>query len=130
MKPRSDQHEQDEGLGSGDLAGGVVPLETGPDPDDDGADYERPLGDPFALALGCDLLPHSPGIPGCWASVRCDCGRSFKLDLLSAGRKPCPGCRLAYSHVLLVAPAEDTEITSAFLDAIDDEPGDDEPDAG
>lgn len=87
--------------------------------DDDQEPYDVALGDPFALAVGCALLAVGPGVPGCIASVRCDCGRAFKLDLLSAGRKPCPGCRVEYSHTLLVAPADDTEIAAAFLDTIE-----------
>jgi len=92
--------------------------EAGDDYDDQDDDDDPPLGDPFALAIGCDLLSAAPGVPGCWACVRCDCGRAFKLDLLSDGLKPCPGCGTVFSHVLLIAPSDDPEITAAFLDAI------------
>lgn len=88
------------------------------DGDDD--DTPPPLGEPFALATGADLLQQAQGIPGSWASLRCDCGRAFKIDLLSPGVKCCPGCQVPYSHVLLVAPADDTEIVSAFLDTLDE----------
>lgn len=104
--------------------------------EDDGApEFDPPIGDPFALAVGCDLLKQAPGVPGCWASVRCDCGRAFKVDLLTEGRKPCPGCSVVYSHCLLVGPADDPSVTTEFLDALhgdtddgdDDQPMDGEP---
>lgn len=97
--------------------------------DDDEGD-DPPLGDPFALAVGCDLLKTGPGVPGCWASIACDCGRRFKVDLLTELRKPCPGCGVVFSHCLLIAPADDVEITAAFLDTIHGEPDDDEGDDG
>jgi hypothetical protein len=93
---------------------------------DDAGDDWAPLGEPFALTTGADLLQQAQGVPGCWASVRCDCGRAFKVDLLSQGIKPCPGCRTPFSHVLIFAPADDCEIVNTFLEHIDDsEPGDD-----
>lgn len=93
------------------------------DEDDQG---DPPLGEPFALAMGCDLLQKAGGVPGCYASIRCDCGRAFKVDLLSEGLKACPGCRVNYSHVLLVAPADDTEITRELMDALHGTPEGDE----
>jgi hypothetical protein len=117
-----------------------LPSVAAPERDDDDDDDELPpIGEPFALTTGCDLLQVAPGvpgespaIPGCFASVRCDCGRSFKVDLLSSGPKPCPGCRTLYSHVLLVAPCDDRDIVGEFYDAVeladDDDQGDDQGD--
>lgn len=96
------------------------------DDHDLGEDEAPPLGDPFAVAVGCDLLRAAPGVPGCWACMRCDCGRAFKVDLLTEGRKPCPGCGVVYSHCLLVGPADDPQVTEEFLDYIEGEPEQDE----
>ena len=94
--------------------------------DDDHDEDPPPLGDPFALAVGCDLLKTGPGVPGCWASIACDCGRRFKVDLLTELRKPCPGCGIVFSHCLLIGPADDSDLTDAFLDTIHGEPDDDD----
>jgi hypothetical protein len=126
----------------------VVDLPSVPAPirdDDEDDDDDPPIGEPFAVSNGCDLLQVtpgvpgvSPGIPGCFASVRCDCGQAFKVDLLSSGVKPCSGCGTPYSHVLLVAPCTSREIVGEFLDAVegvddgddDDDQGDDDDDQG
>ena len=75
------------------------------------------LGEPFAISHDCALLDRDAeaGIPGCRATVQCDCGQMFAINLLADGEKVCPGCDLEYGHVLLVAPADDPEIIAEAL---------------
>jgi hypothetical protein len=69
------------------------------------------IGAPFALSHDCELLSKDQGPPGCVAVVQCDdCSQKFKIDLLSDGVKHCPKCRNAFTHCLLVARTDDTEI--------------------
>jgi hypothetical protein len=113
-----DEHEQ--------APAGVVELPGAAAEVVDEQDEEPTLGEPFAIAIGCDMLPLGPGVPGCWACVRCDCGKAFKVDLLSEGVKRCHGCGLGYSHVLLVAPHDDPDIVAAFDGHLDGGPDDDD----
>ena len=86
------------------------------------------IGEPFALAEGVELLERvgldeatvrrelEKGRPGCSAVVKCDgpedtpCGQMFRVDLLQPGLKSCPKCKTKYTHVLLIAPADDDDI--------------------
>jgi len=96
--------------------GGVGPV---PDADvrDNPSSSALELGEPFAISHDCELLRRDDeaGIPGCRATVRCDCGQMFAVDLLADGEKVCPGCELEYGHVLLVAPADDPAIVAEAL---------------
>lgn len=73
------------------------------------------IGEPFAISHACDLLTAEEGAPGCACVVRCDCGQVFKFSLLAAGPKRCPSCRTPYTHLLLIAPADDTEIVGEAM---------------
>jgi hypothetical protein len=97
---------------------------TGQTDDDDGRDDASTLGEPFALATGAELLEAEGRIPGCIVSARCDCGSAFKFSLLSPGFKACPGCGTQYTHALLLAPADDTEIIDQFLEVLESEEDD------
>lgn len=73
------------------------------------------IGAPFAISHECDLLDASEGAPGCVAVVRCECTQVFKFNLLLAGTKRCPKCREAYTHLLLIARADDKEIVGEAM---------------
>jgi hypothetical protein len=76
------------------------------------------IGEPFAIAEDVDLLDVSEAKPGCVAIVRCDtddCGQPFRINLLTQGVKHCPRCKVGYSHVLLVARADNVEIIGAAM---------------
>lgn len=78
------------------------------------------IGAPFAKSHDCELLdvPLPAGSKGCTAVLKCDdCGQKFKINLLSPEVKHCPNpkCRAAFSHVLLVARTDDTEIVTAAM---------------
>lgn len=83
------------------------------------------LGPPFAMCGDCELLErdastkcdacHQPQVHGAVALIRCECGQPFRIDLLTAGVKPCPKCERVYTHALLVANVNDDEI---FADAL------------
>jgi hypothetical protein len=122
---RSPSNHHNDGSAVHDLDEPQAQEPIGPEEHDLNDGEDPPIGDPFALAIGCDLLKAAPGVPGCWASMRCDCGRAFKIDLLTDGRKPCPGCGIVFSHCLLVGPHDDSELVSSFLDAVHAEPDDD-----
>jgi hypothetical protein len=95
---------------------------------DDADDVDPPLGPPFAIAYGVQLLDASPGVPGCFATVQCDCGHAFKCNLLNPNAKQCPKCHVNYSHALLFAPIDDSEVVTDFLDTVHAEPADPESD--
>jgi hypothetical protein len=98
-----------------EAGGAVTELDDCAQADDD----TPPIGEPFALSMGADLLPRGPGVPGCYVSMRCDCGRAFKVDLLNPHVKPCPGCGTPYSHALLVAPVDDRDVVAEFYAAVE-----------
>ena len=74
------------------------------------------IGEPFALAgtasdgNNCELLAPSTNIPGCFASLLCECGQPFRVDLLDGDFKACPKCDQRYTHILVVAADDDAEI--------------------
>ncbi len=139
-----DGHGQPLGAQDADLtdAGDKNPTELIVDPNQ----IALPMGNPFALS-GVDAQ-HNPilleadntgDVPGCFASLECDCGQAFKVNLLSDHRAPsaCPKCSATYTHVLIVAGADDPEIFAhAFRQVLinngyaddDDDPDDDNPD--
>jgi len=107
----------------------VIDLDSeAPEQTDDDSPEPSTLGEPFALATGAELLEAEGRIPGCIVSARCDCGSAFKFSLLAPGYKACPGCGTQYTHALLLAPADDTEIIDQFLEVLDSEPGEDDDD--
>ena len=74
------------------------------------------LGPPFAIADDCELLEAKGSVPGCFVSLRCDgCHQVFKLDLLKTGVKPCPKCKLRYTHAVLVCLVDDDEMVAAAM---------------
>ena len=78
-----------------------------------------PLGPPFALSVDCALLDGNKArqIEGCIACVACDCGQKFRLNLLGdAASHRCPGCKAAFTSVLIVAPITDG---SAFVELVE-----------
>lgn len=98
----------------------ALPDADGDIPDGEtGSPMEAPplvIGAPFALSHDCALLNKDEGAPGCVAVVECDeCQQKFKIDLLSEGVKHCPKCRAAFSHCLLVARTDDTEIVPSAM---------------
>jgi len=90
------------------------------DQDEDPENVATPLGAPFAIAHDADLLDRddAQGVPGCYASIQCSCGELFRANLLDGRIKRCPACKSAYTHVLLWAKCDDTEIADAFLDCV------------
>lgn len=84
---------------------------------DENPDYhhESTLDEPFSLASGGELLDASTGVVGCVACFACFCGSRWRVNLLSEGRKSCPGCRTHYSHVLIFGPADDPEMVADVI---------------
>lgn len=79
------------------------------------------LGPPFAIAHDAMLLKPDAqrGIPGCFATLKCDsCGQAFKLDLLADGLKKCPGCPMRYTHALLICEHDDETMVEEALELI------------
>ena len=79
------------------------------------------LGPPFAIAHDAMLLKPDAarGVPGCFATLRCDsCGQHFKIDLLADGAKKCPGCPMRYTHALLICEDDDDTIIEEALELI------------
>lgn len=92
---------------------------------------DTPLGEPFAIAHDADLLERddAAGVPGTYASIQCECGEPFRANLLDGRIKKCPGCKQAYTHVLLWARVDDHDIADEFFDTLtssDDDDDDDE----
>lgn len=94
------------------------------------------LGDPFAISYEADLVDAKGG-GGCTAILQCDCGQKFRIDLLAAGLKYCPKCRVAFTHALLVSAADNTDLVAAAMETVlvanglqapDDGEGDDDDD--
>lgn len=74
------------------------------------------IGAPFAISNDCELLDRTDNTPGCAAIIECDqCQQKFRIDLLSEALKQCPKCHTAYTHMLLVAPAGDTDIIAGAM---------------
>jgi hypothetical protein len=96
-----------------------------PNPLDAAIDEAPPLvvGPPFAISHDCDLLTAHEAAPGCVIVMRCDCGQVFKANLLAPGPKRCPKCRVAYTHLLLVARADDASIVSEAMTQVLDANG-------
>jgi len=71
------------------------------------------LGEPFAMAgEEIDLVDKDDRIPGCFATLHCECGQLFKVNLLTGNQKACPkeGCDQVFTHSLVVCHAEDDEM--------------------
>ena len=91
------------------------------------------IGEPFAIAEDLDLLDVTEAKPGCVAIVKCDtndCGQVFRINLLAQGVKYCPRCRVGYSHVLLVARSDNTEIIGDAMTQVLQSNGYEVPDNG
>lgn len=96
--------------------------------DDDDQNQQQPagqppelvLGDPFAMAGGCEFLPRddAKNVHGCRVCIVCDCGRKLIIDLLRPEVKQCPGCKQQFTHVLLVSTVDDVGITSDLFEQI------------
>lgn len=105
-------------------------------PTEDPAAPELRLGPPFAIAVGADLVDaKGSGGAGCTAIVKCDCSQMFRIDLLSGEAKYCPNCRVQFTHALLIAPHDDTDIVTAAMGVVMEAngfegPGDDDDDEG
>lgn len=113
-------------------ADGVESLNGGGNVDDDagehvdeeegaaGAVLDLPLGRPFAIAGDCEILPEGgpDNVPGTFATVCCDCGELFKLNLLVESDKKCPGCGAVFTHALVIGRADDQSLAQEFIDEV------------
>ncbi len=84
------------------------------------------MGEPFAMAgntehgHNAELLDkdEEQGVPGSFASMACDCGAKFRVNLLKGNIKTCPGCKTMYSHMLVVAAVGDNEVLGHVMEHI------------
>lgn len=118
------EHEHD------DDNAGVVPLGGGNDAGEQAGDDEDagastavldlPLGRPFAIAGDCEILPEGgpDNLPGTFATLCCDCGELFKMNLLIESDKKCPGCGAVYTHALVIGRADDQSLAQEFVDEV------------
>ena len=58
----------------------------------DQIDLECPV---FASTSGCDLVEAT-------ATVNCECGQAFQLNINGQGRARCPACKEPFRHVLII----------------------------
>lgn len=73
-------------------------------------------GPPFAISLDCDLLDgKQAGSQGAFATVRCECGQGFRVNLLASGYKSCPKCHAEFTHILLIAHSDDHDIITEAM---------------
>lgn len=88
--------------------------------DDDPHVLDLPLGRPFAIAGDCEILPEGgpDKLPGTFATVACDCGELFKLNLLVESDKKCPGCGAVFTHALVIGRADDQTLAQEFIDEV------------
>lgn len=64
------------------------------------------LGDPCCRGVNLDVLSEDPatGVPGTYATVRCNCGQLFRIDLTNDELKLCPRCETVFTHYLVIGP--------------------------
>jgi hypothetical protein len=119
-------NELDDGGGEGveRLGGGNTDDDGGDEQGEEegaaGAVLDLPLGRPFAIAGDCEILPEGgpDNLPGTFATVCCDCGELFKLNLLVESDKKCPGCGAVYTHALVIGRADDQTLAQEFVDEV------------
>jgi hypothetical protein len=99
-------------------------------------DPERPrdlfLGDPCCHGANLEVLAEDPasGIPGTYATVKCNCGQLFRIDLVNDELKLCPNCETAFTHYLVIGPDNDPDLGYAVIrDIFDVNDPEDDPDA-
>jgi hypothetical protein len=57
-------------------------------------------------------------LPGTFATVQCDCGELFKLNLLIESDKKCPQCGAVFTHALVIGRADDQSLAQEFVDEV------------
>ena len=82
--------------------------------------FDLEIGPPFALAQGCELLQRddAAGMPGTYAAIRCQCGATWRANLLSDDDKICPQCGAAFTHVFVFCPVSERGMLAAILEEI------------
>jgi hypothetical protein len=97
----------------------MAPQDRQPIPDAESAEADPGdmqhliVGEPFAIAHDCSLVDNA-----CHATVECECGQAFRLNLLLAGVKACPKCKEHYTHVLLICHADNDELVADAFDHV------------